>query len=693
MQFGPGKDLDLVTSAQTNWWEQPYRIVQTNLRLIDASLDPEQLARQASTFGATAITFNVGGIYAFYPTELQLHARNPYLTRDLTGDMLEAAHKAGLRMVGRFDLSKGTKLAYDAHPEWFVHNKDGEPQEYNGTYQACVNGGWASDYSLQILREGLGRYAIDGAFFNMTGYQPVDYSGRYRGICHCENCQRGFRSIYGKPLPAEESFGDPSYRDYLEFKRRTSKIAAQRIYDTVKQVRPATGVMGNGHYSCDFMRLEIQRAVSRPAPEWPHQPGELARWAEAFGRGAAYACASTDFLDYQFRYASETAHNHMLRFGQTMANGGQVDFYVLGTFDQPNSEPMEPVRRFFEWHRAHGEHLAMTRSQARVGLYHSRASNLHAGATATGKLSANCFRGAYRLLLESRIPFDFVSDERMDDDDIAERLARFDVIVLSNTSCLSDREAAVLDTWVARGGTLLATGETALYDERGVPRDGFALQCFPASKLTASNSTLETYIAVAEDEFEFPQTRLLHLDGWFFHGEAKPDAVGALTLLPEQKYGPPELCFAENQAGRGPGLLSRTYGKGRAVWLPWLPEWLYFRDGLPEHRELLRQIITASKMPIKIEGAGAVEVTVRRTRNGQMAVHIVNYAGQRQSAYDEPPAIGGLKLGVLGAIGTATALVDGARLEFGMIDDEGYGWINLPDVKYFEIMLLSAEVA
>lgn len=685
-----------MTSVQAPWWDQPYRIVQTNLRLIDASLDPGQLAREAKEFGATAITFNVGGIFAFYPTELPLHARNPFLTRDLTGDMLEAAHHEGLKMVGRFDLSKGTMIAYDAHPEWFVHNKDGEPQEYNGTYQACVNGGWAFDYSMQILREGLSRYSLDGAFFNMTGYQPVDYSGRYRGICHCENCQRSFRDLYGKSLPAVEDFSDPSHRDYLEFKRRTSKIAAQRIYDTVKQMRPNTGVMGNGHYSCDFMRLEIQRAVSRPAPEWPHQPGELTRWAESIGRGAAYGCASTDFLDYQFRYASETLHNHMLRFGQTMANGGQIDFYQLGTFDQPNSAPLAPTHAFFEWHRAHGEHLAQTRSAARVGLYHSRASNLHAGATATGKLRTECFRGAYRLLLEARIPFDFISDERMEDEDIAQQLARYDAIFLPNTGCLSGAEAAALDAWVAEGGALVATGETGLYDHRGVSRDNFALRSHPATRLVGTDNALETYILIGKDELDFPKTRLLHLDGWYFHGDAKADAHATLSLLPEQKYGPPELCFPETTASWAPGMLTQSHGQGKTVWLPWLPEWLYFRDGLSEHRELLRQVIEqASKPPVKVVGAGPIEVTVRAKDkgNGQLVVHLVNYAGQRQSAYEEPPAIGGLKLGVLNGSGHASALVDGGQLNFGASDEQGYAWIDLPPVKYFEILLLSQNAS
>lgn len=680
-------------SEHAPWWEQPYRILQTNLRLIDASLDPAALARETREFGASAITFNVGGIYAFYPTDLALHKRNPFLQveQDLTGDMLAAAHREGLKMVGRFDLSKGTQLAYDAHPEWFVHNEKGEPQEYNGTYQACVNGGWASDYALRILGEGLERYDLDGAFFNMTGYQPHDYSGRYRGICHCRNCRQGFADMFDRELPKQENFSDPAFADYLLFKRRTSLAAGQRIYDTVKEVRPSTGVMGNGKTACDFMRLEIQRAVSRPAPEWPHQPGELARWGEATGRGRAYSCASTNFLDYQWRYASETADNHMLRFGQQIAGGAQIDYYLLGTFDQPSPAPVEQVHAFLQWHEENGEYLAMTRSLARVGLYHSRASDQFAGATKSGKTRANAFRGAYRVLLESRIPFDFVSDVRMEDGDVADQLSRYDAILLPNTACLTDTEAKALDCWVDAGGTLIATGETGLYDGQGNRREAFALESFPARAITQARSGLETYVAAEAGEAGLGTAQWIHLDGWYFNAAPKEGAACQLSLLAEQKFGPPELCFAEDQTAAGPGLMRKRFGKGEAIYLPWLPEWLYFRDGLPGHRELLSGLITAaSTLPVKVDGAGPLEVTVRATEGGEgrKCVHLVNYAGQRGSAYDEPPALTGLRLGVKGAGGAARALVGKRAIAFGTPDADGYRWADLPELKHFEVIAL-----
>src|SRR5690606_15087775 len=145
-----------------DWWKRPYRMVQTNLRQLDALYDQKALAREVKAFGADVLLYNIGGIYAFYPTELELHAINPHMKGDALGDAIEAAHSEGVALVGRYDMSKATRLGYEAHPEWFVHNARGEALEYNGTYQACVNGGWYQDYSLQIISESLGKYDVDG---------------------------------------------------------------------------------------------------------------------------------------------------------------------------------------------------------------------------------------------------------------------------------------------------------------------------------------------------------------------------------------------------------------------------------------------------------------------------------------------------------------------------------------------------
>jgi len=677
-----------------DWWQRPYRMVQTNLRMTDALMEPRQVARQAREFGATVLLFNIGGIFAFYPTELPLHARNPMLKGDLLGAMLEAAHAEGLKLIGRFDLSKSTRPAYEAHPEWFVHNRSGEPLEYNGTYQACVNGGWYQSYAHEIIRESLRRYAVDGVFFNMFGYRSTDYSGNYHGICACRNCQERFRSLYGRELPGREDFSDPAYPDYLEFMDRTSLALADDIYRTVKAARPGVVVTGR-RTTCDMIRMEVQRAVSRPAPEWPHQSGEQARWAAAFGRGKSFGSASTNFVDFAWRFVSETGAYHVLRFAQQLANGASLDYYLLGTFDQEDTKPFAAVRALYDWHAANEAHYAGLQNAARIGLYHSHKTATYYGATATSAEQTACFRGAYRALLEARLPFDFVSDERMADADIAQRLARYDVLVLPNVACLDDAEAKVLEDWVAAGGCLLGTGESGLYDGRGTARRAFALGCLPVSRLVLARDGLRAYFRIGADELNFPETRLLMLDGRYFHVEVRPGCQTLLRLLPPQRFGPPELCYSELESEH-PGAIVGTYGKGHAIYVPWLPEWHYYRDGLPDHRSFLVQLVMrfAPAPHVQLMGVGPVELTVhRQPETGRLLVHIVNYSGQRNNLYEEPVVLRGLRLGLRGASRAARALVAGREIPCGPPDPAGVVWLDVPEVAAFEAISVAGTTA
>ena len=111
----------VVTSAaaEPRWWmDEPVRLLQRNLRETDSTLDAQRLVRQVAEFPANALLFNMGGIVAHYPTRVDFHYPSPHLPpgRDLFGDVLQAAHRRGIRVIGRFDLSKTQKPVFDAHP-------------------------------------------------------------------------------------------------------------------------------------------------------------------------------------------------------------------------------------------------------------------------------------------------------------------------------------------------------------------------------------------------------------------------------------------------------------------------------------------------------------------------------------------------------------------------------------------------
>lgn len=675
------------SAATVPWWRRPSRIVQTNLRQIDAELDPKRLARQVREFGADVLVFNVGGIYAFYPSELELQERNPYLKGDLLGEMIEAAHAEGVAVCGRFDASKATRKAYETHPEWFVHNAKGQPIEYNGTYQACVNGGWYQDYAPRILREALSRYALDGAFFNMFGYRSSDYSGNYLGICVCENCTRRFREMYGRALPQKESFDDPAYRDYLAFQERTNADLSNLMYRTIKETNAGVAMTGFRHAS-DLFRHELQRAVDRPQPEWAHQAGEQARWGRMITLDKkVYTSTSANFVDFAWRYAAETGAYHLLRFAQQLAGGATLDYYLMGTFDQPDTKPFEQIKELYHWHKANESSYRDLVLGAKVGLYYSRKSQVYRGATLSGKDNQDGFRGAYRALLDARIPFELVADDHAEKQEFGEVLDKFEVVLMPGVTCISDNEAAALDAYVARGGKLIATGEAALYTEKGVRRETTALTSLPVTRIDCDGKSRRgAYFRKTPKDLDLPHTELLMLDGLYFDAAVKQGVRTRLKLLPPQRFGPPELCFTDAEA-RDPGVLECDHGKGRTYYLPWLPERQYYRDSLPDIRAVMTQLVLecSPEQPVVLEGRGPAELTIQHSRDGRRTlVHVVNYSGQRNNLYEDPAELHGLRLGVLKG-GKARLLVAGRDIAPSTVEHRRT-WFDLPPVGTFEAL-------
>lgn len=684
-----------------NWWKRPYRMVQTNLRQTDALYDQKSLAREVKEFGADVLLYNIGGIYAFYPTQLELHAINPHMKGDALGDAIEAAHSEGLALVGRYDMSKATRLGYEAHPDWFVHNAKGEALEYNGTYQACVNGGWYQDYSLEIISESLGKYDVDGVFFNMFGYTNFTYSGHYFGICVCNNCRRRFHDMYGKSLPLKEDFSDPSYADYLEFKDRTALELRSKVYKHIKQVAPQVAMTGHRGDS-DLIRMETQRAVDRPQPEWPYQAGEQARWGQAYGQGKTVSSTSANFIDFAWRFVSETGPYQLVRAAQQLASGATLDYYLLGVMEQDDKTAFHDTSKLFHWHKANERHYTGLKPASKIALYHSHAvvpghgAGGYAKRPASGHLAEAAFRGAYRALTEARLPFDLVVDEAITGSKGSDILSRYDALVLPNVTCMSDEEAKAIDAWVKAGGVLLATGETGLYDEKGAPRETPALKSLPITDRPMARQNMKgAYFRVTPGELPISDdVKLLMLDHSYYVGQTAEGTETVLKLLPPQRFGPPELCFPDYESEM-PGAIIGTHGKGKAVYVPWHADALYYRDSLPHTRTFLTDLVTRhiEPAPAKVEGRGSLELTVQsQPSQGKVLVHLINYSGQRNNLYEEAPALHGLRLGVRGVDGAALALVSGKSVQAeGPADDDGYLWYVLPPVEAFEAIQIAAK--
>lgn len=673
----------------THWWTEPQRIVQTNLRLIDAELEPDALADDLVEFGATAMLFNVGGIFAWYPSELPLQAKNPFLNRDILAQMITAAHQRGIKVIGRYDLSKGTTLAYEAHPDWFCHDKDGQPFEYHGTYQACVNGGWYQHQAVAMLEESLGRYAIDGMFFNMFGYLKTDYSYKQYGICHCAACKEGFRAFANADLPDTLCTSNPVYRQYLSFQDATSKSLSAKILEKVKSVRPDVGVANIGERP-DFFRGEVNRRLDRVV-EWPFFSGEQARLFRSIGGDTIrHSSALTHFVDFPWRYSAESAAAQQLRMAQQLANGADPHYYFMGTPSQPDTKPLAAMREMFAYKKRFDKEYRDLASDARIAIYHSaKSARYHPDASYRPQ---EAFRGAYRALIESGVPFDVISDRRGEDERFAADHAEYDTVMLPGVSCLSDAEARNLDAFASAGGTLVAMGPVGRFDEKGNERAALALGSLPVESVRQyRESTRGGYMVGRNGEYGELGTDRALMDGGYVEVVPSPGAETEFELLLPQRFGPPELCFPERElASALAGVISGRHGSGRAIFVPWQPDILYHQHCLTEHRALIAGLARrhTRKPTVSVEGASRIEMTVQRqSGTGALMVHLVNYSGQAENAYNEPITVHGLKLRIAETeFARGRALWSGVDLD--IVPGEGELVVEVPPLSGFEAIYL-----
>ncbi len=313
--------LALPLAAQSGWWtSQPVRWLQTNLREPDAAVDPRKLVDDAARFHANVLHINVGGIVAFYPTEVPFHHRSPALRGDLIGDVVRLAHARGIKVVGRFDLSKTPKATFDAHPEWFFRQANGEPVIFNGLYSTCINSEWYRVHAMKILTEALERYELDGLFFNMFGNQSSDYAGRFVGHCHCDSCRRLYREAHGRELPKEP---DAAYRQFLF---DSSRRVARAIGELIRAKRPQAGFFNYIQEHTDGIMSESNTAIGRALPLWPYASSDNVNRARNSEPTKASVNLCMEFVDFPWRWAMVSPAEIRLRLWQNVAHGGAAAF-------------------------------------------------------------------------------------------------------------------------------------------------------------------------------------------------------------------------------------------------------------------------------------------------------------------------------------------------------------------------------
>jgi hypothetical protein len=633
--------------AEEGWWmTEPIRWVQTNLRQVDAGLDAVRLTQELADMKANVLLEGMGGIVAYYPTKTPFHFPSPDMPpgRDMFGDVLREAHARKIRVVGRYDLSKTRKEVFDAHPEWFFRQSKGEPVIYNGLYSTCINGGYYRDQAMKILAEGLEKYDVDGLFFNMFGNQSRDYSGRYVGLCHCDACKRK----YGKSIPEQP---DDEYRMFMF---RSSREVAAAIGELIHKIRPKAGYFNYIQEYTDGIMSESNTAVSRPLPLWPYSASSNVNRARNSQPSKMSIDLNMQFVDYWWRFATVPKGEIALRAWEHLANGGALTFEVNGTLDQQDLQALETAKPIFRWAAANEQYYVRQKSAARVLL-------LGAPAASGRTFGEEAFRGLFRLLSEEHIPF-AVSDNM---DWVGKR--SYDLVLAA------DWAPAELETYVRNGGKVLVASASK--------------PDFEVAPVERTEKDVKAYVRV-RDHAAFPslaQVNLLMLNGPFSF--VRSATTAPLTFVPSSMIGPPEFIHIDIKDTDTPAIVTKEFGKGQVVWIPWNLASMYYRHSLPAHAGVFRDVVNSlmPKRQVVTNAHPLVEMTLMR-QNGRTLLHMINLSGHSQTGYFPPVPMRDIRIEVEGVFKSAKTVRSAGSVP--ATAKGGYTQVTVPQLSDYELVVL-----
>src|SRR4030042_7178787 len=618
----------------STWWNHsPIRLVQTNLPEIEASMNVDEYVRSIVNTNANVVLLNVGGIVANYPTELSFHYRNPYLKGDLVGDLVSKLHENGIKVLGRFDFSKINETIAIQKPEWLYVGTDGKHVNYNGQVHTCINGGYQQDYSLEILKEAISKYPLDGIFFNMIGYTTSDYSGNYHGICQCGNCKKRFRDSTGFNLPVVQDMSDPVFRAYRAFQETTSDELFNKIRGFAKSLNNEIIINTYTDAGVDFITTESGSSL-RDGYEWNYFATSNLKPTLGSYRDRIPCNLLMYFQGIGYRHIGTSSNIARVWLLENMLHGAPVTFVVIGTLlDYEDRIFLPTLNDLFGFHKRNEKLFTNVQSVSNIGLVRGSQSE---------------YQGLIKMLTEEHIMFDVIEPSFFGSRRAPYKLDQYDALILGDISNLNSDLVYRIGDYIKNGGKVLTTGFSLINNiklSKGSTNDMVFLGIEPEYDFFPQQPS--TYLKVSEADRlffgpeEFKDFSLMMMYSGFVKCTPHDNAKGYLKLVPNTMFGPPEKCYyTESEITTFPGVIVNDHRKGKSVFIPWQLGAQYNFKGNYAHRALfissLMNVLNIEKT-IETNASPLIEMSHLSNLNGSFEwIGMINHSGQVGSSFREP---------------------------------------------------------
>ncbi len=647
------------SAAKTPWYRRAYRWGQTNITERDPlRYDVAWWREYWKRTRVQGVIINAGGIIAYYPSKFPLHHRAEFLDgRDLYGELAKAAHDDGLVVFARMDSNRTAEDFFKAHPDWFARDASGAPYRAADKYVTCINSPYYDEYLPAVITEIIERSHPEGVTDNSWAGLGRD------SICYCANCTRKFRDKTGAALPKMHDWNDRVYRQWIEW----NYARRLEIWDLNNRITKAAGGpdciwsgMNSGSISgqagsfrdlkaicerAEILMLDHQSRSDASGFQQNADTGKLVHGVLGWDKLAPESMAMYQAGRDAFRVSAKPAAEARMWMLEGLAGGIQPWWHHVGAYheDRRAYKTAEPVMR---WHEANEQYLVNRRPMATVGVVWSQRNTDFYGRDGANDMVEMPYRGIMQALVRARIPYLPIHI-----DNIERPNREIEVLILPNIGAMSDAQCASIRRFVERGGGLIATGATSLYDEYGDARRDFGLADVFGAHVASmperrwASQSFHTYLRLAEGQRHavlrgFDDTDILPFGGMLATLKTDPGATVPLTFIPPFPVYPPETAWMREPKTDIPGLVLNR----RVAFLPADIDRRFSRGNLPDHGDLLANIIryiASHSIPLTVEGRGLIDCSLY-TQPGRVIFHMVNLtsAGSWRAPIDELIPVG-----------------------------------------------------
>ena len=667
------------------WLKAPMRAVTfelpgANVKTLDVRKIVRDLAESGvNVISAFAVTYWPGGA-AYYQSRIA--PKHPDLgNRDLLMEVVEEAHKHGIKVIAYVNCLWGGRELFEKHPDWAQRRVDGKPTSWEPTHTSvamCPNSPYR-EYFLRVVEEIAENYDIDGFYFDEPSFQSW---------CNCVNCKRLFKEQFGEELPVKASWSDPLWQTFIQWRYNCITDFKRALYEKSKEkkdlvvffqhpfplsffsqklilalaevlekaqalsVRDVTsGLVAKmedtaetvtryvletanwyipkiyGAELLDVARFEdvihmelYRRVVDRPI--WWY--GVCARLGRSAGQGKPILILNMQGY-YPFDLYSLPDSELRLATGEIVANNAQPLFAMYYP-DVADKRGWKTVAQCYKKLKECEEYLTELQSVKFAAVLYSRKTINRFDSDAERARHVNSLMGICKALLQEHILFDVITEKQLEDG-----LKEYKVLILPNVRCMNEREKQIVKSFVEKGGGLIASYETSLYNEGGGMQSELGLgEVFGASYLGQEKLIL-SYDSYMQIKKIHPVTRhltepmLIPSTGTQPMVKTLNGAETLATLIEE-----PPVHYAPLGEDTGiPTIIANEYGKGRVVYFPGAIGDMYLKFGVLDHQKFIAQAVkwvADGEQTVMVENCpSTIELTAyEQVRGNRFVVHLMN---------------------------------------------------------------------